>query len=123
LIDDPEALEAFLRDAGFDVSVTEPPLLTVTPTGDDPSEPRTGTAFWPLVITAIVVAVLLVLLGVLFVFYRSRISKHQSNGNDASGLDAKQAAGGRVAVRRTPPPTRPSQDESESSAYAETEAV
>lgn len=126
LIDEPDSLEAFLRDAGIILSVTElpPPSLTVDLTGDDvpsgekPSEPRTSPAFWPLIITAIVIAVLLILLLALFMLYRRRMSNRASNGND--GFADKQAVGGRVAVRRTPPPARPSQDDSETSTYAET---
>jgi flagellar biosynthesis/type III secretory pathway M-ring protein FliF/YscJ len=111
LTNDPEALEAFLRNAGLNVSVTEKPDLLVEeePSGQEPSEPRTSSAFWPIVITAIVVAVLLIVLLALFLSYRSRKSRHEPTNTDASG--GKQA--GRLAVRKTPPPTRPSHDDSE----------
>lgn len=115
LIDDPAALEAFLRANGIDIDLTGDADIQVylEPTGDDAIKPQEkapqqrSPAFWPVVITAIVLALLLILLAVLFLAYRSKTRAP----DDAV---PKKSAVGRVAVRRlTPPPSSSPREEAD----------
>jgi hypothetical protein len=111
LVDDPAALEAFLRANGIDIDLTGEADITIPrapgsdepidPSGQEPTPRGRSPAFWPVVITAIVVALLLILLAVVYLVYRNKAAA-KARAEDA-GADAKSAARP-LAVRRTTPP-------------------